>query len=253
MTGTTVIAEDGAKGAAVGAATGMDRRKAGAAGAVVGGVKEYNSDRSFDLKSTRRIETGQYPVSAGAGIEPDDRREDSAETAMTNTKMTLTQFASKRAATGALVAGLVNALFVYVAQSGIPEVPIFALVAEHWNQSLIGALIPRAVLVSLLVTAVTVWATVKSRAAGAVHPPIDAGVPWFGRTLKVGLTRAVYGFLLVLAIALLLRALLPTYTAIPSAWVTVLVAVFAAAIAYVMSYTAVLKTAQPAAGRAASA
>jgi hypothetical protein len=33
----------------------------------------------------------------------------------------------------------------------------------------------------------------------------------------------------------------------------VLVAVFAAAIAYVMSYTAVLKTAQPAAGRAAPA
>jgi len=161
---------------------------------------------------------------------------------MTNTKMTLTRFASKRAATGAIVAGLVNALIVYLSLSDLPEVPVFALVADRWKQSLIGALVPRAVLISLLVTIMTVWATVKSRAAGKVHPPIGAGVPWFGRTLKVGLTRSLYGFLLVLAIALILRVLLPTYTAVPSAWVVVLVALFAAGIAYLMSYTAVLKT-----------
>jgi hypothetical protein len=164
--------------------------------------------------------------------------------------ISLKQFASKRAATGAGVAGLVNALVVYLSLSRLAEVPVFALVAEHWKQSLIGALIPRAVLISLLVTIVTVWATVRSRAAGSVHPPIDPGVSWLGRTVKVGLTRSVYGFLLVLAIALVLRALLPTYTAIPSIWVVVLVALFAAGIAYLMSYTAVLRTAQGAKARA---
>ena len=61
---------------------------------------------------------------------------------MVGTKVSLKQFASKRAATGAVVAGLVNALVVYLSLSGLAEVPIFALVAEHWTQSLIGALTP---------------------------------------------------------------------------------------------------------------
>jgi hypothetical protein len=71
---------------------------------------------------------------------------------MTETKVSLKQFASKRAGAAAVVAGLVNALVVHLVLSGIPEVPIFALVAEHWKQSLIGALIPRAVLISLVAT-----------------------------------------------------------------------------------------------------
>jgi hypothetical protein len=162
---------------------------------------------------------------------------------MSKPKISLKQFAAKRAATAAVVAAVINALLVYLTLAGIPEVPIFALVAEHWNHSLIGALVPRAVLVSLLVTFVTVWATVRSRMAGEVHPPLAPGEPWVGRTLKIGLTRSAYGFLLVLAIALLLRVLLPTYTAVPPAWVVVLVALFAAGIAYLMSYTAVLKSA----------
>jgi hypothetical protein len=163
---------------------------------------------------------------------------------MSDSQLSLRQFAEKRAATGAVTAGLVNALVVHLSLSGLSEVPIFALVAEHWKQSLVGALVPRAVLISLLVTIMTVWATVKSRAAGTVHPPIEPGVPWLGRTLKVGLTRSVYGLLLVLAIALVLRALLPTYTSVPSTWVTVLVGLFAAGIAYLMSYTAVMRVAQ---------
>jgi len=163
---------------------------------------------------------------------------------MVETRISLRQFAEKRAATGAVTAGLVNAVVVYLSLSGLAEVPIFALVADHWKQSLIGALVPRAVLISLLVTIMTVWATVKSRAAGTVHPPIGPGVPWFGRTLKISLTRSVYGLLLVLAIALILRALLPTYTSVPSTWVVLLVALFAAGIAYLMSYTAVMRVAR---------
>ena len=162
---------------------------------------------------------------------------------MTKIRMTQRQFALQRAATAAVVAGFLNALLAYVALSDVPEVPIFALVAEHWNHSLIGALIPRAVLISLLVTLATVWATVRSRAAGTLASPLDPNRPWLSPTLKIGLTRSLYGFLLVLAIALLLRVLLPTYTTIPSVWVVVLVALFAAVIAYVMAYTVILKMA----------
>lgn len=46
----------------------------------------------------------------------------------------------------------------------------------------------------------------------------------------------------MIAIALVLHALPPTYTTVPSAWGPVLVALFAAGVAYMMSYTAVLKT-----------
>ncbi len=161
---------------------------------------------------------------------------------MPASQLSLRAFAAKRAASGAVTAGLVNALVVYLSLGDLQQVPIFALVAEHWKQSLIGALVPRAVLISLLVTLMTVWATVKSRVAGEVHPPIDPGVTWFKPTLKIGLIRSVFAFFAVVVIALVLRALLPTYTTVPSTWVMVLVALFAAGIAYLMSYTAVLKT-----------
>jgi len=163
---------------------------------------------------------------------------------MSITPLTLKAFAFKRAVTGALVAGAVNALVIGVALRGLPEVPVFALVAEQWNHSLMGALVPRAALLSLLVTFVTVWATVKSSAAGLVQPPIATDDLWVRKTLKVGLTRSIYALLLVLAIALILRLLLPTYTTLPSAWVMVLVTLFAAVLAYVMCHTAVLRTAR---------
>jgi hypothetical protein len=69
-------------------------------------------------------------------------------------------------------------------------VPTFAVVAAEWKKSLIGALIPRALLTSLLVTRVNVWATVKSRRSGEVQPPLDKDVPWFRRTLILAMKLA---------------------------------------------------------------
>jgi len=160
---------------------------------------------------------------------------------MTEEKLSLRQFAQKRAVTGATVAGLLNGLIVHLSLRGTSEVPIFALVAEEWKHSLLGALVPRALLISLLVTVLTVWATVKSRSAGTLDPPIAPDVPWVGRTLRLALKRAAYGFGLVLGIALVLRLLLPKYSVVSAGWVTLLVALFAAAIAFLMSYTAVIK------------
>ncbi len=161
---------------------------------------------------------------------------------MSESRTSIRRFAEKRAATAAIIAGLLNALIVHLSLSGLSKVPIFALVAENWTQSLVGALIPRAALISMLVTFMTVWATVRSHAAGKLRAPIDAGAPWVGKTLKIGLTRSAFGILVVLAISLVLRALLPTYTVVSTGWVTVFVTLFAAAIAYVMAYRAVLKT-----------
>jgi hypothetical protein len=161
---------------------------------------------------------------------------------VSESRISIRRFAARRAATAAVVAGLLNGLIVHFSLSGLSTVPIFALVAENWKHSLVGALIPRAALISMLVTFMTVWATVRSHAAGKFHAPIDAGAPWVGKTLKIGLTRSVYGILLVLAISLVLRALLPAYTAVSTGWVTVFVTLFAAAIAYIMAYRAVLKT-----------
>ena len=115
---------------------------------------------------------------------------------MVDDRLSLKEFAKKRGITGAVVAGLLNGLLVHLSLKGTEAVPIFALVAAEWKKSLMGALIPRALLISLLVTVVTVWATVKSRKAGEVHPPLDQGAPWLGRTLKLALKRAVYGFVL---------------------------------------------------------
>ena len=162
---------------------------------------------------------------------------------MSESRISIRRFAARRAATAAVVAGLLNALIVHLSLSGLSRVPIFALVAGNWKQSLVGALIPRAALISMLVTFMTVWATVRSHAAGKLRAPIDTGAPWLGKTLKIGLTRSVYGILIVFALALVLRVLLPTYAAISTAWVTVFVTLFSAAIAYVMAYRAVLKTA----------
>lgn len=156
-------------------------------------------------------------------------------------KLSLREFARQRGITGAVVAGLLNGLLAHLSLKDTAAVPIFALVAADWKQSLIGALIPRALVISVLVTIATVWATVRSRKAGEVQPPLDQDVAWFGRTLKLALKRAVYGFLLVLVLALLLRLLLPTYSDLSSSAVTMFVALFAAAVAFAMSYTAVIK------------
>jgi hypothetical protein len=52
---------------------------------------------------------------------------------------------------------------------------------------------------------------------------------------------------------LALSVLLPAYTVMPSVWIVVLVALFAAGMAYLMAYAAVLKTTRPANDGATSA
>ncbi len=149
----------------------------------------------------------------------------------------LIKFAKRRALTSGIAAGIVNIVILYFALMGKTEVPLFALVAEKWNHSLIGALIPRALIISIAVTFVTVWITLKT------HKEEGAGdIPWFRITLIKALFRAVLAFIFVLGLALLLRAAFPKYAEISTYIVIPAVAVFAGAVASYMTYAAVLST-----------
>ena len=149
----------------------------------------------------------------------------------------LIKFAKKRAIVSFIVAAAVNALILYFALSKEAEIPLFALVAENWRHSLIGALMPRALVISILVTFVTVWLTLKK------HSKDEMGyIPWFRITLITALVRAVLAFIFVVGFALLLRAAYPTYAEISTSIVIPAVAVFAGVVAAYMTYAAVLTT-----------
>ncbi len=73
----------------------------------------------------------------------------------------LRTFAVKRAVLSASVAAIINIIIVYFALQGKPDVPLFASIAEIWDHSLIGALIPRSIFISFIITITTIFATVK--------------------------------------------------------------------------------------------
>lgn len=149
----------------------------------------------------------------------------------------LIKFAKRRALISGIAAVIVNIIILYIALMGKTEVPLFALVAEKWNHSFIGALIPRALVISIVVTFATVWITLKS------HKEEGAGdIPWFRITLIKALFRSVLAFIFVLALALILRAAYPAYAEISTSIVIPVVAVFAGAVASYMTYAAVLST-----------
>jgi len=158
---------------------------------------------------------------------------------MISTTMTdkLIAFAKRRALISGIVAGVLNATILYFVLSGKSQVPLFAFVAEKWNHSLIGALVPRALVISIVITFTTVWITLKAHSQGGIH-----NIPWVRITLIKALVRSVLAFIFVLALALLLRATYPTYAEISTSIVIPVVAVFAGVVASYMTYSAVLST-----------
>jgi hypothetical protein len=149
----------------------------------------------------------------------------------------LIAFAKRRALISGIVAGVLNVIILYFALSGKSQVPLFALVADKWNHSLIGALVPRALVISIVITFTTVWITLKAHSQGGIH-----NIPWVRITLIKALIRSVLAFIFVLALALLLRATYPTYAEISTSIVIPVVAVFAGVVASYMTYSTVLST-----------
>ena len=147
----------------------------------------------------------------------------------------LRAFARRRAVISAALAGAANLIILYFVLHSKAEVPIFALVADKWSHSLVGALIPRALIICVAVTFTTIWATIKAHYEDRFNE-----IPWVKITLIKALVRAVYAFFLFLALTLILWGLFPAQTTIPTSFVIPIVALFAAATAYYMTYSTVL-------------
>lgn len=158
-------------------------------------------------------------------------------------ELSLKKFALRRAALSALGAGIVNLLIVYFSLKPDGFVPLFAAVADLWNHSLIGALIPRSIVISFLITITTVFATVKeaSHKSENIAKKLNRS-HWLKIALRKALLRALIAFLSVIALALLLRVLFPTYATLSVSIVIPVVAIFAGLVAFSMTYSAVLST-----------
>jgi hypothetical protein len=111
----------------------------------------------------------------------------------------------------------------------------------HFKQSLFGSLFPMAIMMTLMTTLMGVRGTVKKRIAGTVVPPLDPGVRWFKPALAAAILRAFAAFGLISMFGLITHYKWPqAAVSVPAA--VLVVAVVAAALGYVESVAAVLKT-----------
>jgi len=155
----------------------------------------------------------------------------------------LKKFAFKRAIISAIAAGIVNLIIIYFTLRSDGKVPLFAAVADIWNHSLIGALIPRSIVISLFITITTVYATAKevSRHSKQISSRLQK-TPWIKIALQKALLRALIAFIFVIFIAYVLRILFPIYAELSVSVVIPVVGLFAALIAFSMTYAAVFST-----------
>jgi len=155
----------------------------------------------------------------------------------------LRTFAVRRAILSALAAGIANLIIAYFALKGKVDVPLFASVADVWNHSLIGALIPRSLVLSFITTITTVAATIKesSRKRG-IETKNTMNTSWIKIALRKAVIRALIAFVLVIILALILRTLFPTYATLSVFVVIPIVGIFAALVAFSMTYAAVFST-----------
>lgn len=152
----------------------------------------------------------------------------------------LKQFALKRAVISAVAAGVINLIIVYVALHGKGEVPLFASVAEIWNHSLIGALIPRSIVISFLITITTMYATAKEVSTSSKEISLKfKKSSWIKITVRKALLRALIAFISVIVLAYILRAIFPTYATLCVSVVIPIVGIFAGLVAFSMTYSAV--------------
>jgi len=158
-------------------------------------------------------------------------------------KNNLRSFAIRRAITSAIIAGLVNLIIVYFSLRGIDDVPLFASVAEIWNHSLIGALIPRSLVLSFIITITTVFATVKEASTKSenISNKLEK-TSWIKIALRKAVMRALIAFVLVLLLAFTLRILFPTYATLSVSVVIPIVGIFAGLVAFSMTHSAVYST-----------
>jgi len=155
----------------------------------------------------------------------------------------LKKFALKRGIFSACVAGVVNIIIVYLALRGKGEVPLFASVAEIWNHSLIGALVPRSIIISFIITVTTMYATAKEVSTKSVDVSTKLEkTSWIKIALQRALVRALIAFISVIVFAYILRLIFPAYATLSVGIVIPFVGIFASIVAFSMTYSAVFST-----------
>jgi hypothetical protein len=155
----------------------------------------------------------------------------------------LKKFAFKRAIISAIAAGIINLIIIYFSLRSYGKVPLFAAVADIWNHSLIGALIPRSIVISLIITITTVYTTANEASRHSKH--ISSRLqktPWIKIALRKAIIRALIAFISVILLAYVLRMLFPIYAELSVSVIIPIVGLFAALIAFSMTYSAVLST-----------
>ena len=143
----------------------------------------------------------------------------------------------------ASVAAIINIIIVYFALQGKPDVPLFASIAEIWDLSLIGALIPRSIFISFIITITTIFATVKEVSSKSKDISLKLKKSsWIKIAVRKALIQALIAFISVIVLAYILRLLFPTYATLSVSVVIPIVEIFAALVAFSMTLSAVYST-----------
>lgn len=155
---------------------------------------------------------------------------------------TLVDFAFKHQAP--LDAGsnmLLNAVVTWFMLGGLASVAVISPPGSAFAKSLLGTLVPPAVVLAFVISIVTTRTTVKKRIKGEVLPPLKAGTPWLAKALKWGLIRAIVNVLVVYGVG----GIIVQFDAdaqVSRLSAALIVGVIAGALAYLESATAVLRT-----------
>ncbi len=147
----------------------------------------------------------------------------------------------KQAPTDAAVNGVLNGIVTYFLLSGYAAVPVLSPPGGDFSHSLLGTLVPPAIVIAFVISLLTSKATVKKRIKGEVTPPLSAGVSWARRAWQQGLARAILNVFVVYGLGAMIMQISPDIQ-VPRLAAAIIVFFMAGVIAYIESVSAVLRT-----------
>ena len=78
---------------------------------------------------------------------------------------------------------------------GVAYVPVISPSGSEFAMSLLGTLVPPAMMIAFAISILTTKIAVKKRITGKVLPPLKKGTPWLGNAVKWGLIGTVINVL----------------------------------------------------------
>jgi len=157
---------------------------------------------------------------------------------------TLAEFAFKQQAPMDAAGNMaLNAVVTWFLLTGSTIVPVISPPGSVFAKSLLGTLVPPAVIIAFVISIVTTRTAIKKRIKGEVLPPFKEGTPWLGNALKWGLIRAIINILVAYGVG----GIIIQFDAdahVSRAAAAVIVGLIAGGLAYLESATAVLRTAK---------